>query len=266
MINKFIWLVSAIKKHTSFGQIIALIASVATLITAISALMSISEMKEQRRSSYRPELIFIQTNGSMKLLGQKSYHDLVPDNIEKEMSSDGMGIRKNPIKVDRLGIYNIGEGPARDVSVKWVYPIDAIVKFVNDKNKFKNFDVTLKSRATDTSAIVTVDKDGSELQFGVLTRQDFQFVLPYSKTSKKYEIDFPKAYFILLYYYFSVLKKEEYFSHTQFPAVRAEVTYKDMGDETHKEIFESRMHILFIRHKPPEAHLEVEISFIKVEK
>lgn len=253
-------------KELSVDRVVALLSSFAALLTAIFALITIFEMQEQRRYSYRPELFFSKTNALIVLSENKTYDEIMWDYVDDTIIDDNSDARR-PINVENINLYNIGVGPAKDIRLKWIYPINEIVNFVNKKNKSADFGVELRSKPGHDHAGITIFDGNVKSHSSALTSQELQYALPFSVNNEIYEIKPPYTFFVLLHYFFSTFDDEElskFFQYTRHPAIRVIVTYKDMGDESHEVIFESRMRLLLIASDPPEHMLHLELSFVRV--
>jgi len=109
----------------SSDQYIALFASIGACLSALATFLTIREMKKQRESSYKPELII------SGVCFSASKHPVAEGVLATFWKVDGAN-EDGPIDLNfKLPIMNIGLGAAKDVYVEWSFPIEECVGVVN---------------------------------------------------------------------------------------------------------------------------------------
>ena len=253
------------KLNTFFSylnSIVIFLASIAVIVAAYVGYCTINEMKEQRlemqeqrRSSYKPEITFLQkpdyvhtteelTLGKLHKLHNVSLNTkktLDPKDIEPLLKTLN---RYRYKEKNLLHLHNIGNGPAKEFKVDWDLPTHEIADFINIKNKSDDFKAIF-SRGSNNNYILFLQSGKLESHFSFSPDDSLKFVLPYSINEKAYKIEMPGVYFILLSLYFGAMDREE-LSDAMFqelPPLKAIVTYKDIGGKSHKVVFQSKFYI-----------------------
>lgn len=94
----------------STDQLIAVSSSVAAAISALATFFTVLQVSENRKSSYRPEIIFANTKFSST---RKVKIDSPNTDPEKYISVD---------------MYNIGLGSAKNIEISWSFSIISAVE------------------------------------------------------------------------------------------------------------------------------------------
>src|SRR6516162_10194020 len=106
-------------------QIISASSSVGTFLAAIATFMTITQISRQRRASYQPDLAFSR----------------VDFEASNDKSSLPLGWKKPKTQDDlRLSLINLGLGAAKNVWLRWSFPIDESVRQITQLGKQPPFD------------------------------------------------------------------------------------------------------------------------------
>jgi hypothetical protein len=146
VVAAIILIISEIPTFTA-GEIISvtgigtLIAGVAALFTSIIVLLTLFEMREQRKSSYMPDIILGLSPLKIYLYSEKNHDVYLPTlwstkNVDK-YSENYDGLIKDPTR-NKIGIpiFNIGMGAAKNVKVDWDFKNSKknwMIKFINQQ-------------------------------------------------------------------------------------------------------------------------------------
>ena len=110
----------------TIDQLIALSASIGACLSALATFLTVQQVAKQRRASYQPDLALTQ----IVVTG-------VPDSNNKSplpivWNTNPPGIGSSQPRRCAIPVLNVGLGAAKDVVVSWSFPIDELVKSVND--------------------------------------------------------------------------------------------------------------------------------------
>lgn len=165
-----------------------------SLGTLLGIFWTICVMEKQRKDAQKPEL-------------------MIPDNVEVFGFKDGGLIeskwlnyntkneaQKNYQNSFFINLYNIGFGAAKNVTIKWRFDFDAVVKKIKDYLVSNNIpiDVTIENNAIELKI-----KDINSSQSTSVDDKAVPFILPSSIILNGAKIDFPTCfsfiYSLLLY-------------------------------------------------------------------
>jgi hypothetical protein len=101
------------------------LAGIGTCLAAVATFFTVYEMNLQRKQTYRPELALTRIAFDGSSGGSPDYH--WPTNWKKENEPPPDGFREFHIP-----LRNIGLGAAKSVSASWSFPLDEVVKQLNE--------------------------------------------------------------------------------------------------------------------------------------
>ena len=235
----------------TIDQILTLFGQIATWITVVVVLLTLREMGAQRRemeaqrkSSYKPEIVFVRN----VIFGYwKQYKSiLLPVNwSEKEIESATLYFTNKPIGCI-LRLFNIGVGPAVDIKAEWEFDVKMLASDIKEYCYKHTIPIIVQHPDTEVERgdydDIRIDIDGQEE--AIYLPKDFistvEYLLPASVDSKGLEVRIPKSIQILL----SIACNYNIYSYGMGKA-KLRVTYKDIGNETYSKEFP--MKISFIR-------------------
>ncbi|MGU3305242.1 hypothetical protein ACLBW8_03040 [Pseudomonas sp. M5A4_2d] len=202
--------------NLSLDQFIATSASVAAGVSALATFLTVFQIWIQRKSSYKPEIIFSKTN-----------FNIASENNSN--SSDGMLHARLSVKA-----YNIGLGPAKDLTVRWSFPIDVAVAKVNSlatagikMDKYFIKDDVLSTAEDSARSMTSMWVSQKE--------QKIDFALPASISDQPILIGIPHAYSTLwLSYVINSLQMKGSLAKEDFPPLTATITFQDIGGSKYK--------------------------------
>jgi hypothetical protein len=226
--------------NMTIDQIIALSASIAACLTAVATFLTVRQIAKQRASSYHPELAIsrIYFHGLSDQLGMGPLPQYWAATSESGQVDD-------TLKQVAIPLYNVGLGTAKAVVVNWSFPIDELVKDVNELAK----KTLIPEPFTYKDAVLYMKSD----TFGTSTspwksqqRNSLDYVLPASVQNKPVLLDLPFAYKTLcsaLIFFQS--KYKETWSFEEIPALKASFEYLDIGEHKHKAVFEIKINLIW---------------------
>ncbi|MGD0961174.1 MAG: hypothetical protein ABSB19_15315 [Methylomonas sp.] len=227
----------------SIDQFIAMSASIGACLSAIAAFLAVKQNTKQREASYRPELAITRTifTASKNPLTKSSFADFWVEGQEEKESGD-----VNLLSSLSLPLRNIGLGAAKEVSLNWSFPIEALVSDINKKTQkslipayfeYKNEVLSLKS----DQLVAAISMWGNQ------KKETVDYVLPASTDQGGVNIHVPNAYMELVsaLIYFST-KEEDRYSFPDMPVLKLDLEYFDIGGDKHKSSFKVELNLIAI--------------------
>ena len=104
-------------------QVIALGASIGACMSAIAAFFAVRQSSIHSKASYKPELVIARSRFECESEVSIPYEWKTPDSENKEIDF---------MKLYSVPLHNVGLGAAKEVSIKWSFPIDQMVSSVNE--------------------------------------------------------------------------------------------------------------------------------------
>jgi len=210
------------------------LANFATLIATIILIFTILEMKEQRKTTYKPLVI---VSNSEDLYYQFIYHpernhpfffEVVNKDIFIENETDVKS------SLFRIKSFNIGLGAAKNIKIHFKYDVSKFVEMIQQCKMEKE----LKISYNDQKVKILYDDSSIELPLNNSNIQSFDYLLPANVDNNPLLIKLPKAFEFL----YSAMLFSKFYSqmkHVDFikiPDVNMTVTYSDIaGNETTDE-------------------------------
>jgi hypothetical protein len=215
-------------------QIISVASSVGTFLAALGTFMTVREMSKQRRASYRPELAF-------STVAFEAQPEEVDEKLPIFWRRKG-GRADEPPQEDRLllPLTNIGLAAAKDVSLRWSFPIKEVVQQVNG----------LAQRSL-TPAYFQVENDSLEMKSDITgigsksffwTKQmdaHWDYVAPAAIEREPTLVGVPPAYILvvsaLLHFGF---RSPEKGALAVMPPLSVDLKFADLAGDKHQASFE----------------------------
>jgi len=202
--------------NLTLDQLIATSASVAAAVSAIATFLTVIQISIQRKASYKPELVFART---------------AFDKVRGEGKNPG----KDPLwKAFAVRTYNIGLGPAKNITISWSFPIGSAVAKVNSlaaldaKLDAYKLEGDMLSSAEGSTTIMTSMWKNQKIQ-------EIDFALPASINDQPASVYVPHAYLTLWFSYVtSCVRLERTSDIGDFPPLKAVINFKDVGGSRHK--------------------------------
>jgi hypothetical protein len=200
----------------STDQLIAVSSSVAAAISALATFFTVLQVSENRKSSYRPEIIFANTRFSST---RKVKNDHPNTDPEKYISVD---------------MYNIGLGSAKNIEISWSFLINSTVEKMNSLanlgaklNRYKFENDMIFSEGENSNISISVWRNQKTLKI--------DFVLPASIDNQPQVISIPPAYIELWdSYVTSAISIDQTELLEDFPPLTCIITYQDVGGVKYK--------------------------------
>ena len=200
----------------SIDQLIAVSSSVAAAISALATLFTVLQVSENRKSSYRPEIIFTRTKFD----------------LTREVGTDPHNIAaRERISVDA---YNIGLGSAKNIEISWSFSIISALEKINsltalgaELNKYTFEHGMISSEGEHAPASVSLWKNQKI--------HKIDFALPASVNNQPLSIAIPHAYITLWEpYVIGAVRIGKAELLDDFPLLACVITYQDVGGVKYK--------------------------------
>lgn len=209
---------------------LANLSSWAAFVTALAALFAILEMRRQRTSGYKPELL---------LLSQSfSFHETTsgPYPVEVTAATETAGDLASSAHEVRLECLNVGTGPAIDVVAEWHVDVPALIAKVTP---------TLANRGVSAwfdsgNGVLSFELEGRMIEAHSTTAQmrcSYPFILPVQGRSSPTIIPLPAAYVKLVALLASaeVTRDGPLSPLPDLPNLQLNLSYKDLGGKRFKD-------------------------------
>ena len=213
----------------TIDQGISLATSIGACLSACAALLAVRFSSKNSKASYKPELIVSRT-----IFSGKSANSIAFNWVNDDLDNADVEFHK----MFFLPMRNVGMGTAKQVSVRWSFPIEEVVTTVNTligqsainaSLRYENEVLVMKSNTINEFASVWSKQQKSSLDF----------VLPASIEQEPAELKVPLAYMQLVsaLVFFSA---KNHASHTlpKMPTLKAELSFFDIGGSHHKRYFD----------------------------
>lgn len=215
-----------------------LFTSFISILTLIAIYLTIAEMKNQRKSSFRPNFVMKSQVYGIRFNDEKYLnYDILKENEMKNSS----GSNEPPFISAKL--FNVGLGPAKYLEFEWDYNIVNLISFLNKNQSQFNFVIEKKNDNQNNLFIYRKDKQLIKNDLGFKNYRDY--ALPVSISSHGIEVFIPSSYLDILVsvaflYKISESKKEILKYYEIFRSnlkIKTMVLYKDIEGNSYKQYF-----------------------------
>jgi len=227
----------------SIDQIIALSASIGAFMSAIAAFLAVKQNTKQREASYRPELAITRTTftAAKNPLSKSTFADFWVEN------NDASGLEEiNLLSSLSLPLRNVGLGAAKEVNLKWSFPIEELVSIINEKAQ-KTLIAAYFEYENEVLSLKSEQLSAATSMWGNQKQASVDYVLPASTDKEGVYIHVPLAYMELVsaLLYFSA-KQNNHSSFPDIPELKLELDYFDIGGDWHQSFFKVELNVVAI--------------------
>ena len=223
----------------TIDQVIALSASVGAFMSAIATFLTARQMSHQRQASYLPELVLSRT--TFKGAASPIESGPIPSYWISESRDES---KTEVMPMFSLPLTNVGLGAAKDISVCWSFPIEEIIRQVNDLAQrtltplyfdFKNGAVSIKSESL----------GGGTSFWKNQQKEAIDYVLPAAVQKEPVQLKIPHAFVLMVSALLFVSSKDTSGkSALNIPPLVAHLNYRDIGNKAHSAVFEITLQII----------------------
>lgn len=207
----------------TIDQIISLATSIAAFIAAAAAFLVVLQVSKQRADSYKPALVVART----RFICSQPDDGVIPHTWSNPDSIDNGAVQAHA--AFSLPLVNVGLGAAIDVKVSWAFPIDEVVRLVNELAQKSLIAVYFDWNNEILS--INADKPGRTVHNWASQKEsNFDFVLPASIDQNANSVTIPMGCVHLvsaLVYVTSKLEKFE--SFPKIPSLLLKIAYSDIA-------------------------------------
>ena len=227
----------------TIDQAIAFSASIGAFMSAVAAFLAVRQNTKNREASYRPELAITRTYivASTNPICQSSFADFWR---EDRKSGDNEGV--DLLCALSLPLRNVGLGAAKEVSLAWSFPIDDLVKTINNKAQrsltpayFEYENEVLSLKSEQLHAVTSMWKNQKN---GFV-----DYVLPASSDREGVGIRVPHTYMEIIsaLLFFSAKENSSSFD-SELPELKLDIEYSDIGGAKHKSSFNIDLNLIAV--------------------
>ncbi len=215
-----------------------LFAPIISILALIAIYLSLAEMKNQRKSSFRPNFVMKSQVYGIRF-NDEQY--LTYDILEENEMNNSSGSKEPPFITTKL--FNVGLGPAKYLEFKWGYNIVNLVSLLNKNQSQYNFIIKKEKDNQDNLIIYRKDKQLFKSKLDVKDYRDY--ALPINISPQGVEIFIPFSYLQMLVsvaFLFKISKSKKEISkyYEIFRSnlkIKIKVLYKDIEGNSYKQYF-----------------------------
>ena len=216
----------------TIDQYFAFVASAASLVTAIAALLTVLMMARQLRAAYRPELALSQS----EIRSTNVNDEILPRLwiVSPESNADYIPSSMYDLHIE---VRNIGLGTAHDVRIKWSFPIEKVVKEVNDIGEIGR--VISYNSASERLHVRLDDRLVQSVWSKSQCIRSIDYIMPASIETTPTTLMVPPAYqSVTSAMVYCCGKIKEMQKTPNLPSLKLEIRYKDIGQRVHSVSFD----------------------------
>lgn len=204
----------------TWDQVLTLLTALTGTLASLAALWTVLEMRRQRRSAYKPDLLFKECNFSLDRPVEGS-----PLIVSTEPRESGPELRR-PAGIE---MYNAGLGPARHITIEWRYSVEQFVDLIGALSSSATSPIT----ASTTGDWVSIDwPTGYSSSHNLRNQGDSDILVVPAGTT--FELRLPPAYAELVAAYLGVQAAATRTSRWEtIPGLTMIVKYRDLEDSEH---------------------------------
>lgn len=246
-------------------DLLTLASSIAGLLTAVAALLTILEMRRQRASGFRPDLLL--DDADLQFVDQGAP---IPVAIRRDAPVRSIHPLGAPVYLDCL---NVGVGPAKRVGGRWAVDLPHFVELITGLGS-----PNVLSLSIEEDRALTVTPVGGRPTIHSLTNQikvDLPFLLPASVKADPYHLPLPPFYLEILGLLVHIVSTGESeralrAAFNQVPPLFLAIDFRDLEENVHSICFRLTTRFVMISGssrastgEQPFAHATVRVDRIK---
>jgi hypothetical protein len=232
---------------------LTILTSCAALATALATLWTVFELRSQRIEGLRPELLPARHPAHAKCTGR------LPSRWDwREVEfSERVG------KAYSIPLFNIGSGPAKDITVIWEYPLLELVDAFNVASRRLDgpflrrtgrtlLDYELVSRGTEK--VISLFNSSAHI------RTCFEYILPSAIGNKSTPVPVPLMFLVMCALCVNNVESLEA-ALDKVAKIRMRLEYRDLANSKYERIFHCQFRLFSVRVEEMSKELIGEFSF-----
>ena len=219
----------------NYQQHASIISSVATLLTALFTLFMVLEIKKQREATYHPEIILSRINfkGDFR-------------NTPKEWKKESEIENNNSSNNFSIDLYNIGLGAAKDVSVRFSFPVEEMIRTINELARNTKAEIKIKYEHNEINA--ETDFCGHIIIFHKnIMEYSVDYIIPISNYTNPTKIPLPMSYMFLVSTIFCLKWRSIFCDVPHIPPIKIDLEYYDISDQKLQKSYEMILELNMIQ-------------------
>jgi hypothetical protein len=222
--------------------IFTIISALAAVTYTIVAFRTLLEIKAQRETTYRPDIIV--DEGLFYIYSYKSDKGEFPVEYTYEKKNQLYHCENFTISSFSINLFNIGLAAAKEIQIEYSFDLDKISSIINEQNKtlpadkiinIKKGNAFLEFKAAE-NAVVRSSYHAIDSQL----KREINHILPVNISSNPIKIALPtyilEIHSILIYSFWMNDTKDNEFP--ELPIINLKISYFDIGNNKHSKEYE----------------------------
>jgi hypothetical protein len=222
--------------------IFTIISALAAVAYTIVAFRTLLEIKAQRETTYRPDIIV--DEGLFYIYSYKTEKGEFP--VEYTYEKKGQLYHCDNFRMGSfsLNLFNIGLAAAKEIQIEYSFDLDKITSIINEQNKTLPADKIISIRKEkaflEFKAAENAVGGGSFHVINNQLKREINHILPVNVSSNPIKIALPtyilEMHSILIYNFWMNDAKEKEFP--DLPIINLKMNYLDIGNNKHSKEYE----------------------------
>ena len=218
----------------------SIVANMATLLTALATLFAVLEMRRQRKSSFRPDLVVVNESIVAEKHPTISFPAPIRWHEPEVIYSGAVSVTTiAPIRLDySVRVYNLGTGPAKDLIFEWSFDLSKLVEAVNSLSQRLFAGQFIELTSANWLKFTSKSDGSNEINLDGDLKREEDFLLPSSIIHSPCLVRLPSSYINLISSYVQLSAKSgmDGIPNFQIPPLCLKMTFRDMdGSSVHRK-------------------------------
>lgn len=227
---------------TTIVSIFTIISALAAVIYTIITFKTLKEIKAQRETTYRPDIII--DEGLFYIYSYKTTSGEFPVEYTYDKKDSLYYCDNFEISSFSINLFNIGLAAAKEVEIEYSFQLDKIIDIILEQNKTlpaeKIIDIKKDEHFIEFTPAKKVVSGSSFHSIENQLKSKINHILPVYISNNPIKINLPtyllEIYSILIYnFWLSNAKQKEF---PDLPIVNIKIQYMDIGNNKHSKDYE----------------------------
>ena len=220
---------------------IALLSCVGTLGATLTVVFTLYEMKIQRKSSYKPDVVLLDTE--FYSYNRKNGHKYLPSlwSTRRIVFSDDTKYEDIKRQIGGISLCNIGVGPAKKVEVEWEFDHDRLIQTIKEKDTNNIFKIEEYEKNLQNQYSMIEGDEWTGLNVYQFRKTKKEFLLNYDTSSDIFEVNISRHFRYLVsivwYLYLEDYSDPVALYNFLMPELYIKLSYSDIGGNRYKKIY-----------------------------